>query len=597
MPSVPEFLLRRLYVPGSLRPAGTGFSFELHNSLAPATITSLSLGLDGRHVPAGLVTISTPQASIPVTEITSQAPFTLAVGLTVRVEVMDHTPGQGRLTVCAESAELGTLQFTINAAKSRSGQNPNPIQRAWQVLVNACRRFRARHDPLHPRFHFSPPANWMNDPNGLIQWQGVYHLFYQHNPYQPAWGNIHWGHAISHNLVHWHHFPPALKPTPGGADPDGCFSGCTVDDNGTPTILYTGVFPESQCLARGSSDLRTWVKHPGNPVIPAPPPALNAEGFRDPFVWRDAAGWNMVLGSGTRTQGGMVLLYRSHNLLEWEYHGVLLAGGGSLPGKMWECPQLFKLDDTWVLILSIMENGPGHTICLTGEYREDRFISRHRQTLDFGSPAFYAPQTFPDASGRRILFGWLPEERPESELRKAGWAGILSLPRLLSLSADGRLLQTPLPELACLRGVHVEFHHCSINTTPFFPLKNPCGGKIEILAEIEPGAEADVILELSPRSGRAQARITCSIREAALLVETAYPARVSRMPLNPIPGKPLLLHVFLDASVLEVFTSGKALTRRFYPPDSRGLNIQFTATGNNAVIRKLDVWQLHAMHA
>ncbi len=104
-------------------------------------------------------------------------------------------------------------------------------------------------DHLRPRYHFLPPSNWMNDPNGLIQWKGQYHLFYQHNPVQAAWGPIHWGHAVSQDLVHWRHLDMAMQPTPGGADKDGVWSGCAVISGGKPVIFYTGVFPEGQCLA------------------------------------------------------------------------------------------------------------------------------------------------------------------------------------------------------------------------------------------------------------------------------------------------------------------------------------------------------------
>src|SRR5215813_2310009 len=93
-------------------------------------------------------------------------------------------------------------------------------------------------DPHRPGFHYLPPKNWMNDPNGLIQWEGKFHLFYQHNPNGPVWGNIHWGHAVSPDLVHWSDLPIALAPTPGGPDEVGCFSGCAVN-NGVPTLIYT----------------------------------------------------------------------------------------------------------------------------------------------------------------------------------------------------------------------------------------------------------------------------------------------------------------------------------------------------------------------
>ncbi len=97
------------------------------------------------------------------------------------------------------------------------------------------------HDPLRPEYHLLSPHNWMNDPNGPIWWKGKYHLFYQLNPHAAVWGDMHWGHAISTDMVHWHHEPIALAPTPGGADSEGCFSGSAVVEGGVPTFIYTGV--------------------------------------------------------------------------------------------------------------------------------------------------------------------------------------------------------------------------------------------------------------------------------------------------------------------------------------------------------------------
>src|SRR2546423_3561670 len=160
-------------------------------------------------------------------------------------------------------------------------------------------------DPHRPRYHFLPPANWLNDPNGLIHWKGEYHMFYQYNPNGPFWGTIHWGHAASADLVHWRHLPVALAPTPGSADEHGCFSGCAVDNNGVPTLVYTGVRGEEQlpCIATGSDDMLTWQKYPGNPVIAAPPDGIDPLDFRDHSVWWETDAWYQVIGSGIKDLG------------------------------------------------------------------------------------------------------------------------------------------------------------------------------------------------------------------------------------------------------------------------------------------------------
>src|SRR3954469_13247271 len=129
-------------------------------------------------------------------------------------------------------------------------------------------------DPHRPVYHFLPEANWLNDPNGVIQWKGLYHLFYQYNPNGPFWGTIHWGHAVGEDLVNWQHLPIALEPSPDGPDRDGCFSGCAVNNNGVATLIYTGLNGQDElpCVATSTGELLiTWEKYAGNPVIPSPP--------------------------------------------------------------------------------------------------------------------------------------------------------------------------------------------------------------------------------------------------------------------------------------------------------------------------------------
>ena len=156
---------------------------------------------------------------------------------------------------------------------------------------------RAEADPHRPRFHFVSPAGWLNDPNGVSQWNGTYHLFYQYNPEGAFHHRILWGHATSTDLVNWADQPVALEPSEG-PDADGCWSGVLVDDGGTPTLVYSGRHGERElpCVAVGSPDLLTWTKAPENPVIPAPPAGVDVTAYRDHCVWREgrsgASSWD-----------------------------------------------------------------------------------------------------------------------------------------------------------------------------------------------------------------------------------------------------------------------------------------------------------------
>ena len=146
-------------------------------------------------------------------------------------------------------------------------------------------------DPHLPRYHFTAPQGWLNDPNGLIHWQGEYHLFYQFNPHGAFWGAMHWGHAVSTDLVHWTDLPIALAPDMP-YDRAGVFSGCTIIHDGKPVIMYTGVNSPHQlpCVAYADDNLRTFTKAPQNPVIGTPPDNL-VEDFRDHSMWRDGEWW------------------------------------------------------------------------------------------------------------------------------------------------------------------------------------------------------------------------------------------------------------------------------------------------------------------
>ena len=163
---------------------------------------------------------------------------------------------------------------------------------------------RAEADPHRPRFHFVSPAGWLNDPNGVSQWNGTYHLFYQYNPEGAFHHRILWGHATSTDLVNWADQPVALEPSEG-PDTDGCWSGVLVDDGGTPTLVYSGRHGERElpCVAVGSPDLLTWTKAPENPVIPAPPAGVDVTAYRDHCVWREGPLWRQIVGSGIRGRG------------------------------------------------------------------------------------------------------------------------------------------------------------------------------------------------------------------------------------------------------------------------------------------------------
>ena len=451
---------------------------------------------------------------------------------------------------------------------------------------------------LHrPRYHFLPAANWLNDPNGLIQWQGQYHLFYQYNPNGAFHGTIHWGHAASRDLVHWTDLPIALAPTPGGPDQDGCYSGCAVDHDGVPTLIYTGIRPEVQCLATSADNLVTWQKYPGNPVIAAPPAGYDVLGFRDPWVWREGEHWYALIGSGLKDVGGTAFLYRSPDLIDWTFLHPLCSGRSEETGTIWECPNFFPLANQYVLLISPIPLRK--SLYLMGAYRDHRFTPEQTGVLDEGG-CYYAPQTLLDAQGRRLIWGWLREDRTLEACREAGWNGVMSLPRVLGLSPDGSLSVAPVPELAALRGRHLRVADQLLPPGGRNLLADVAGDCLELALEITPPRTdtVEVVVRQSP-DGAEQTRLSYDASTEQLSVDRRRASQdqttvrdVRGCPLRLAPGEPLKLRLFLDRSVLEVFANDRvALASRIYPsrPDSLGLALD--ARGE-AHLHTMDVWQL-----
>jgi beta-fructofuranosidase len=567
MPAVPEFILRRLYVPGSLKAEGEAFAFEMNNTLAAVTLQGIDLRIDDGPCATELITVIFPgSGSILASQINAQNTMSLPVNENITVRVMAAAP-QKKLTIQADTREAGMLQFSISLSGggARAETEPGWIAKMAGYIKTCITRLRIQQDEQRPALHFTPPANWMNDPNGLIQWQGKTHLFYQYNPFEAQWGNIHWGHAVSADMLHWRHLPVALAPNLEGADAGGCYSGCAVVQDGVVKLLYTGVFPEVQCLVTSRDDnLVHWQKHP-QPVISAPPDGLQWEGFRDPWVWQEGQAWRMALGSGVRGVGGCVLLYVSSDLQVWQYQGIFLQGDAQVrepvdTGTMWECPSFFPLGDKWVLLVSALAaQGALHTLYFVGDYVDGHFIpDGQAQHLDYGAGAcFYAPQTFVDEQGRRLMIGWLREARSAAEQLRAGWSGAMSLPRELILN-EGKLTCKPAVDLTHLPELTLDLQPCKPGI-----VKSRCA---DFLLEIQ--RDTAVCSAVHLRSTQApqqelsigynpQARqVTVDCRSAGGLL--------SQAPVCTGDGT-IRLHGILDGSVLELYGDiQQPISARFY---------------------------------
>ena len=294
--------------------------------------------------------------------------------------------------------------------------------------------------PARLLHHFEPRFGWMNDPNGLCFFEEQYHAFFQHNPFGPIWGPMHWGHAVSGDLLHWEEQPVALVPDQWYENRGGCWSGSAIERDGRLYLFYTGVSQElgqAQCVA-WSDDGRYFQKYRHNPVIRRAPDG--SADFRDPKVMKRGDTYYMVVGSG-KDGVGRVQLYRSENLLEWDYAGVLLEGAQY--GEAIECPDFFPLGEGFVLMFSQMHRPLRSTMFIYGDFDGETFTPLSEQTPAIG-PHFYAPQSFADEKGRRIVIGWMYAWDKALD-EGADYAGALSVPMELRY-ADGRLTLFPVEQ-------------------------------------------------------------------------------------------------------------------------------------------------------
>ena len=343
-----------------------------------------------------------------------------------------------------------------------------------------------------PQFHFTPKANWMNDPNGMFYYDGKYHLFYQYFPDSTVWGPMHWGHAESTDLLYWDHLPIALFP-----DSIGCiFSGGAVVDNhntsklGTtknPPIIATFTHHNFEGEKAGTNDFQKqsiaysldggsqWIKYKGNPVIPN---SEKIKDFRDPkVVWHEQSQkWVLVLAAHDR-----VKFYSSTNLIDWEF---LSDFGIENDNRLWECPDFFpmKVEGTdeykWVLIVSIQTNAPNEgtaTSYFIGEFNGKEFISeiKNQKWLDWGTDnyAFVTWNNLPKNDGRTIGIGWMSNWQYAQIVPTTNWRSAMTLPRelwLVKSESNYFLHSLPVREFQTLRGESTSFDQMNITGEKVF---------------------------------------------------------------------------------------------------------------------------------
>jgi fructan beta-fructosidase len=456
-------------------------------------------------------------------------------------------------------------------------------------------------EPYRPQFHYSPPCGWMNDPNGLVYYQGEYHLFYQFSPLVSR-GPMHWGHAVSADLVHWQTLPIALYPDDIGA----IWSGSVVVDADNTSGLVPGgglvaIYSyenQSQGIAYSADRGQTWTKYVGNPVIPSP-----AKDFRDPKVFWYQDHWVMVIAAGPQAQ-----IFTSLNLLDWEYHSSF--SGGHVQG-VWEVPDLFPLEidgqTKWVLLVSVSTLAPaggGGIQYFIGDFDGQTFTNDTPLSilwLDYG-PDNYAGTTWNGApDGQRVYIGWMSSWQYAFSLPTPNWRGAATLPREFKLvqTPDGiRLTQSVPASFEQLRSLIGTWDGLTVSGD--LPLDAVHGRTLEIIADLETDDASPFGIDVQ-RGDPGRTRIVYNpARSQLLLSRTAATdtGTIADFTLafgapTPLDQQHLRLHIFVDESSVEIFAQDGlvALTgQTFANPADDGVAL-FTDKGS-IVVSHLEIYGL-----
>ena len=458
-----------------------------------------------------------------------------------------------------------------------------------------------------PAFHLSARVGWMNDPNGFSFYDGQYHMFYQYHPYDSHWGPMHWGHAVSEDLIHWSYLPAAMAPD-RPYDRDGCYSGnaLTLPD-GRQMLMYTGrvlIIDENgdeqelqtQNLAFGDGD--NYVKYAKNPVITGKdlPEGGNPYAFRDPKPWIEEDGtFRALMANQDRDHGGQMLLYRSEDGVHWSFVKALIKDDRNL-GQMWECPDFFPLDGKYVLLASAQDmlpkmleyhNGNG-TFYLIGDYDTETcdFTPQTDHAIDYGID-FYAPQTVLTPDGRRVMIGWMQNwDTCNLRTKSTPWFGQMSIPRELSIR-DGRLYQKPVRELEALRTDPVTYRDVLVEDSEI-TLSGVSGRLIDLELEIEPVPGREVFRKFAMRFAQNEKFHTgVSFRpyESTIKIDRKFSGsrraiiHQRRADVRHVNGK-LRLRLILDRFSAEIFVNDgeKVLSATIYT-EQEADGISFVANG------------------
>jgi fructan beta-fructosidase len=459
-------------------------------------------------------------------------------------------------------------------------------------------------EPYRPQYHYSAPCRWLNDPNGQVYFDGEYHLFYQFHPDSVRWGPMHWGHAVTTDLVNWETLPIALYPDEHGT----IFSGRVVIDrhntSGFGENAMVAVYSyntQTQGIAYSNDRGRTWTKYEGNPVIPA-----MSKDFRDPKVfWHEETGkWIFSIAAGREIQ-----FWESANLINWSYMSSFTTPGTT---AVWEVPDLFQMEvngeTRWVLLVSLGQApaGGSGTMYFIGDFDGQQFTTDQREFLwlDYGSDNYAGTIFSNEPENRLIHIGWMNNWLYGQDIPTSTWRGAMTLPRELSLveTPDGlRIAQTPIAALEQLRQPLSVQENLALSGTTV--LDGIHGRSLEILADLDVGnaRRSGIIIHHNDSS---ETRILYSslvsqvlISRSSVVGDKQIPnfATAFGAPVRPINNR-ISLRIFVDHSSVEVFINDgvSVLTAQtFGDPSADGVAV-FAEEGE-ASIPRLEIYGMQSI--
>lgn len=521
-----------------------------------------------------------------------------------------------------------------------------PREKVPDFAIKSSRDFRNRllSDPYRPAFHFAFPEDdgYPGDPNGAFYHNGLYHLMYL---YKSTGAGFAWGHASSKDLLHWRYHPDALGPGDGD---EGCFSGgAFVDDDGTAVLSYWMLWGAKGIGLSKSVDpeFNQWKKGPANPVIKSTEWGITAletrngkpkyVGSADPSnIWKKDGKYYMLTGNllvlrkfGSRGkglpanfedgpelpadsldyQGDRLYLFESEDLNNWKYLHEFYEGRREWTYKTEDnmCPSFLPLPSSQDggtfsgkhLLLFISHNkGAQYYI---GDYKNDRFFPQQHGRMSWNDNAYFAPEALVDDKGRQIMWSWIFDDRPDSLKKYYGWTGMYGLPRSLWVAKDGRLGIAPVKELENLRGKLQQRNNLSVNDGSVIPLPD-LGSELmelEITFQVNGAKEAGVIVAAS-EDGREETKIYYDAAAHKLHFDATKSSvdlgrkNIESAPFELKKAEPLVLRVFVDKGIIEVFANNRQAIARAVYPRLGGKGIKLFANGGSAKVISVKAWQL-----